>query len=103
MLWPAEFAEFSTANEPLAPYTHLKVGGPVEHFVQPRTVAELVAVLRHCATGKVPLRVLGAGVNLLVRDEPLPGVVMRLSARPLRPFRSTGRGCGPAVGRRYRP
>jgi UDP-N-acetylmuramate dehydrogenase len=28
----------------------------------------------------VPLRVLGSGVNVLVRDEPLPGVVMRLSA-----------------------
>ena len=43
MPWPAEFAEFTTANEPLAPYTHLKIGGPAEYFVQPRSVAELVA------------------------------------------------------------
>jgi UDP-N-acetylmuramate dehydrogenase len=80
MPWPAEFAELTTANEPLAPYTHLKIGGPAEYFVQPRSVNELVAVLRHCAAEKVPSRVLGAGVNLLVRDEPLPGVVLRLSS-----------------------
>jgi UDP-N-acetylmuramate dehydrogenase len=80
MPWPAAFAEFTTANEPLAPYTHLKIGGPAEFFVQPRTVDELVAVLRHCAAEGLPLRVLGAGVNLLVRDEPLAGVVMRLNA-----------------------
>jgi UDP-N-acetylmuramate dehydrogenase len=79
MAWPAEFAEFTTANEPLAPYTHLKIGGSAELFVQPRSVGELTAVLRHCADAKVHLRVLGAGVNLLVRDEPLSGVVVRLS------------------------
>src|SRR5262249_34328460 len=54
--------------------------GPVEFFVQPRSVAELTAVLAHCARGQVPVRVLGGGLNLLVRDEPLPGVVLRLSA-----------------------
>jgi UDP-N-acetylmuramate dehydrogenase len=80
MPWPAEFAEFTTANEPLAPYTHLKIGGPAELFVQPRSVDELTAVLRHCESEKLSLRVLGAGVNLLVRDEPLPGVVLRLSS-----------------------
>src|SRR6516225_7307809 len=80
MPWPAEFAEFTAANEPLAPSTHLKIGGPAERFVQPRSVDELAAVLRQCAAEGVPLRVLGAGVNLLVRDEPLPGVVLRLSS-----------------------
>jgi UDP-N-acetylmuramate dehydrogenase len=78
--WPSEFAEFTTANEPLAPYTHLKIGGPAEYFVQPRSVEELVAVLRHCATSKIPQRVLGAGVNLLVPDEAVPGAVLRLSS-----------------------
>src|SRR3954468_14889935 len=80
MPWPAEFAEFTTANQPLAPFTHLKIGGPAEYFVQPRAADELVAVPRHCANAAVPLRVLGAGVNLLIRDEALAGVVMRLNA-----------------------
>ena len=80
MPWPDEFAAITKPDEPLAPYTHLKIGGPAEFFVQPRSVEELTAVLRHAAGDAVPVRVLGGGVNLLVRDEPLPGVVLRLSA-----------------------
>jgi UDP-N-acetylmuramate dehydrogenase len=80
MPWPDEFATFTKPNEPLAPYTHLKIGGPVEFFVQPRSAEELTAVLKHSAREPMPLRVLGGGVNVLVRDEPLPGVVLRLSA-----------------------
>jgi UDP-N-acetylmuramate dehydrogenase len=37
-------------------------------------------VLGWCRTSNVPVRVLGSGVNLLIRDELLPGVVMRLVA-----------------------
>lgn len=80
MPWPAQFGEITRPNEPLAPYTHLRIGGPAEFFVQPRSVDELAAVLGHCERDKIPFRVLGGGVNLLVRDEPLPGAVLRLSA-----------------------
>lgn len=80
MPWPEAFAAFTKLNEPLAPYTILKIGGPAEFFVQPPTVGDLAAVLKHCANTKTPLRVLGAGVNLLIRDEPFRGAVLRLSA-----------------------
>jgi UDP-N-acetylmuramate dehydrogenase len=75
-----QFPEITQANVPLAPYTHLRIGGPAEFLVQPRTVAELTAVLAWSRSHGVPLRVLGSGVNLLIRDEPLPGIVMRLVA-----------------------
>src|SRR5205085_969939 len=32
MPWPEAFAAITKTNEPLAPYTHLKLGGPVESF-----------------------------------------------------------------------
>lgn len=73
------FPDITKRNEPLAPYTHLKTGGPAECFVQPRTVVELAAVLAHCQKNRVPMRMLGGGYNLLVRDEPVPGAVVRLS------------------------
>ncbi|MCS6850038.1 MAG: UDP-N-acetylmuramate dehydrogenase [Gemmataceae bacterium] len=73
------FAAFAKANEPLAPYTHLKIGGPAEWLVQPRSRQELAAVVRHCTQERIPLRVLGSGCNLLVRDEGVPGVVLRLT------------------------
>src|SRR3954465_5656589 len=98
MPWPAEFAEFTTANEPLAPYTHLKIGGPAEFFVRPRSVDELAALLPSCAPHPDRAGVLGGGVNLLIRDEPLPGVVLRLSAPAFTAVTVNGRqvraGCG---------
>lgn len=75
----AAFPEITRARESLAAYTHLRIGGPAEFFVQPRTVTELAAVLKYCKTHAVPLRMLGGGFNLLVRDEPVPGAVMRLA------------------------
>lgn len=73
------FPEITKTREPLAPYTHLRIGGPAEFFVQPRTVPEMAAVLSYCTTNRVPLRMLGGGYNLLVRDDPVPGAVMRLT------------------------
>jgi UDP-N-acetylmuramate dehydrogenase len=73
------FPEITKQREPLAPYTHLRIGGPAEFFVQPRNIEELRAVLTHCLNTKVPLRMLGGGFNLLVRDDPVPGAVVRLA------------------------
>jgi UDP-N-acetylmuramate dehydrogenase len=74
----AEFAEFARPKEPLAPYTYLKVGGPADWLVQPRSRAELAAVVRRCTREGIPLRVLGGGCSVLVRDEGVRGAVVRL-------------------------
>ncbi len=74
-----QFPDITTRNAPLAPFTHLQIGGPAEFLVQPRTVDELNAVLRACQKDKVPVRMLGGGYNLLVRDDPIPGAVIRLT------------------------
>lgn len=96
--WPTAFAEFTRPAVPLAAFTRLRVGGPAEHFVEPRSVAELAAVLTHCHDHHVPLRVLGSGYNLLVRDEPLSGVVLRLGTPAFAAVTVTDRhvraGCG---------
>jgi UDP-N-acetylmuramate dehydrogenase len=75
----AEFAEIIKPNESLAPFTQLQLGGPAEMLVRPRSRDELAAVVRRCFEEGVPLRVLGSGCNLLVRDEGVRGVVLRLS------------------------
>jgi UDP-N-acetylmuramate dehydrogenase len=75
-----EFADIVKRNEPLSPYTYFKLGGPAEMLVQPRSGEELAAVVRRCAEKRLPLRLLGGGSNLLVRDEGVRGVVLRLSA-----------------------
>jgi UDP-N-acetylmuramate dehydrogenase len=76
----ADFGDIVKAKEPLAPYTYFKLGGPAEALVQPRSSEELAAVVRRCVERSLPMRVLGGGCNVLVRDEGVNGVVLRLSA-----------------------
>ena len=75
----AEFEEILKRNEPLGPYTYLKLGGPAEMLAQPRSHEELSALVRRCYQERIPFRVLGSGCNLIVRDEGVEGVVLRLS------------------------
>lgn len=85
-----DFPEITKHREPLAPYTHLKIGGPAEYLVQPRSIDELKRVLNFCKQNRVPLRMLGGGFNLLVQDDPIPGVVMRLSGSAFTGCETTG-------------
>jgi UDP-N-acetylmuramate dehydrogenase len=74
-----DFQDFVKSNEVLAPYTFLKLGGPAEALAQPRSRDELAALVKRSFQKNIPLRVLGGGSNILVRDEGVRGVVLRLS------------------------
>lgn len=76
---PVPFADIVQNNVPLAPFTHLKLGGPAEMLVQPRTREELATFVRHCSINHLALHVLGNGCNLLVGDAGVKGAVVRLS------------------------
>ena len=66
------------AQAPLAPLTSMRVGGPAEALVRPRSAEELVALLRLVREEGVPLTVLGGGANTLVGDGGIPGVTLKL-------------------------
>jgi UDP-N-acetylmuramate dehydrogenase len=68
------------ADEPLAPRTSIRVGGPADLLVRPADPADLVALLAAAAALQVPLAVLGGGANTLVADAGVRGVVVRLPA-----------------------
>lgn len=74
-----EFADVLKRDEPLAPYTWLKVGGLAQFFLEPRSVDELTRAVKTCCQEGIPVRVLGGGSNLVVRDEGVSGVVLRLN------------------------
>lgn len=94
----AAFPDITKAREPLAPHTFLKIGGPAEFLVQPRTVDELKGVLKFCKANRVPLRMLGGGHNLLVRDDPVPGAVLRLGGPAFSGIERSGRTVRAAGG-----
>jgi UDP-N-acetylmuramate dehydrogenase len=77
---PAGFEHIVREQEPLAPYTWLRLGGAAQYFAEPTTVEELAALVRRCHESGTAMRVLGGGSNLLVRDEGVSGVVVSLGA-----------------------
>ena len=61
---------------PLGGYTTWKVGGPAEYLAEPDSLTSLLEILAaHKQTGG-PLQIIGAGSNLLISDQGLPGLVI---------------------------
>src|SRR5881394_4427820 len=65
------------ANEPLAPLTWFRVGGPAQALFMPEDEDDLAYALANLAAD-IPVTVIGLGSNLIVRDGGVPGVVVRL-------------------------
>ena len=63
-------------DEPLAPHTTFRIGGPAEIFAEPTSTAELIDLLRVVRTEQAPLFLLGLGSNLLISDSGIAGVVI---------------------------
>jgi UDP-N-acetylmuramate dehydrogenase len=77
-------------REPLARHTTLKIGGPADLLVDAGSERALVAVVRAAAAESVPLELLGLGSNVLVPDDGVRGVVVRLAGE-LKRIRIRGR------------
>jgi len=74
------FEHIIRANEPLGPMTWLKIGGPARFFAEPTTELELVQLIKHCHQFQMPVRLLGGGSNLLVREAGFDGMVIAMSS-----------------------
>lgn len=67
-------------DEPLAPFTWFRVGGPADVLFLPQDEDDLAAFLKGLDPA-VPVTPLGVGSNTLVRDGGVEGVVIRLGGR----------------------
>ncbi len=74
------FEKIVRRDEPLAMHTWFQLGGAAEFFAEPRNQDELIGLIFRCAQEEIPARVLGGGSNILVRDEGVPGMVLRLAS-----------------------
>jgi UDP-N-acetylmuramate dehydrogenase len=63
---------------PLAPHTTWRIGGPAELLGTPADREDLRLAVAWASDRGVPWRVLGNGSNLLVRDEGVRGLVLRV-------------------------
>ncbi len=65
-------------DEPLARHTSFGIGGPADCFVTPQDIEDLRKIILFSRKRKLPLRVMGQGTNLLVRDKGVRGIVIKL-------------------------
>ncbi|MCS7305656.1 MAG: UDP-N-acetylmuramate dehydrogenase [Thermoguttaceae bacterium] len=84
MSWLEGFEKIVRQDEPLAMHTWFQLGGPAEFFAEPRSMEELAALVQRCREQEIPLRILGRGSNILIRDEGVRGVVVQLTANVFR-------------------
>jgi len=71
-------------EEPMARHTQYGIGGPAQWFARINERERLAELLRGCHDTGVPVTILGAGSNALVRDGGVRGLVVKLTDRRLR-------------------
>jgi len=67
-------------NEPMSAHTSLRIGGPAEVMVFPEDIASLKDVISTAKGEGIPIFILGAGTNLLVKDSGIEGIVISLQS-----------------------
>jgi len=63
--------------EPMSKHTTLLVGGPAQFWVEPHSFYGFAFLVDYCRERGIPVRVVGRGSNLLVRDGGIRGAVIR--------------------------
>ncbi len=79
------------ANQPLAPLTWFRVGGPAQLLFTPADEDDLAYFLAKLPTG-IAVAMVGVGSNLIVRDGGVEGVVIRLSPKGFGAIENAGGG-----------
>ncbi|MDI6839359.1 MAG: UDP-N-acetylmuramate dehydrogenase [bacterium] len=65
-------------NEKLSSHTSFRIGGTCDTFMVPKTTTGLKLAIRYVAQNKLPLLVIGNGTNILVPDDGITGVVIKI-------------------------
>lgn len=84
MHWWTGFAGKMECDAPLASHTWFRLGGRARFLFHPQDAEDLAALIRRSSEEDLPVKILGAGANVLVSDDGFDGVVVRLDAAPFR-------------------
>lgn len=65
-------------NEPMSKHTTFKIGGTADIFVKLRNTEQIEKLLNLCKNKNVPIKIIGNGSNILVKDNGVRGVVAKI-------------------------
>lgn len=84
MSWWTEFASRIEHNAPIGRDTWFRLGGNARHLFRPTDTDALSLLMRRAKQEGVPVKVLGSGANVLISDDGVDGVVVRLDSDAFR-------------------
>jgi len=62
----------------MSKYTSFKIGGPAECMVKIKTLEQLKSILKYTNENNIKLTIIGNGSNILVSDEGIKGIVVKI-------------------------
>ena len=65
-------------NEKMDKHTSFKIGGPADIFIKAVSIDDIKSVLKVVNETKIPLFVIGNGSNILVKDNGIRGIVLKI-------------------------
>lgn len=66
-------------DELLSKHTTLRIGGPCKAYVMVKSVNDLTKLIKYCKDSHIKFMVLGNGSNVLVSDEGIDSIVIKLA------------------------
>lgn len=79
MNFPDDLLHLVRTDEPLGPLVWLGIGGPARYFAEPVEPDDVQKLIRAANESDLPVRILGGGSNLLVRESGFDGLVISMS------------------------
>ncbi len=68
-------------NEPMKNHTTTRVGGPCDCMVEPKSIDEIIEVLKYAKANNLCYYVIGNGSNLLVKDEGVNALIIKITSK----------------------
>lgn len=82
--------DFIREHVPLAPLTTLGLGGPARYLADCRNATQVIEALRWAGAQRLAVTILGGGSNVVLPDQGLEGLVLRVTSSALEFRESTG-------------
>ncbi len=66
-------------DEPMRKHTSFRIGGPADALIIPHGEDELKRIVEFARHNTIPVTIVGSGTNLLVSDDGIPGIVIKVA------------------------
>ena len=88
--------------EPMSKHCTIRIGGPAQFWIEPSEFEGFKGVVAYCRARGIPVRVVGRGSNLLIRDGGISGAVIHPKGGAFTEVSAEGNVIKAGVGARFK-